>query len=131
MKTYSVLGASLMSLYCTAQQLPQDVSLTPVKKIKLVAVKLTVPEQFKGKVPEGRILNVPEGDTAKVFYAGRLNKPRFFAWGPDSVLYIANKNSGEILALPDRNHDGIADTAIVAASGFHLSHDLQFYSGAM
>jgi len=131
MKTYLIISLSVMVLYCTAQQLPPGVKTTPVKKIKLVAVKLIVPEQFKGKVRDDRVLNIPEGYTAKVFYAGRLDKPRFFAWGPDSVLYVANKNSGEILALPDRNHDGVADTAIVAASGFHLSHDLQFYNGAM
>ena len=131
MKTHLVLSVSLIFLFCTAQKLPPGVNLTPVKKIKLAAVKLIVPEQFKGKVRDDRVLNVPEGYTAKVFYTGRLDKPRFFAWGPDSVLYVANKNSGEILALPDKNHDGVADTVIVAASGFHLSHDLQFYNGAM
>jgi len=47
------------------------------------------------------------------------------------VLYVANKNSGEIIALPDKDHDGVADTAIVAASGFNKSHDLAFYNGAM
>ena len=104
MKTYLIISLSVMVLYCTAQQLPPGVKTTPVKKIKLVAVKLIVPEQFKGKVRDDRVLNIPEGYTAKVFYAGRLDKPRFFAWGPDSVLYVANKNSGEILALPDRKY---------------------------
>lgn len=105
--------------------------MTPVKKIKLVPVRLVVPLQFKDKIQENHMLNIPEGYSARVFYTGRLDKPRFFAWGPDSVLYVANKTSGEIIALPDKNHDGIADTAIVAASGFHLSHDLTFYNGAM
>ena len=116
---------------CAAQGLPETVHMTPVKEAKLVPVKLIVPDKFKGQIKDDLVLNVPEGYTAKVFYAGGLGKPRFFAWGPDSVLYVANKNSGEIIALPDKNHDGVADTAIVAASGFHLSHDVQFYNGAM
>jgi glucose/arabinose dehydrogenase len=131
MKTFFILGYCILMLCCNAQQLPPSIKMTPAKKIKLVPVKLIVPEQFKDKIHGGHVLNIPEGYSAQVFYAGRLDKPRFFAWGPDSVLYVANKNSGEIIALPDKNHDGIADTAIVAASGFHLSHDLAFYNGAM
>jgi len=124
-------GLLVLLTYCRAQDLPASVHMTPVKEAKLVPVKLIVPDKFKGRIKDDLVLNVPEGYTAKVFYTGGLGKPRFFAWGPDSVLYIANKNSGEIIALPDRDHDGVADTAIVAASGFHLSHDVQFYNGAM
>ena len=126
-----ILGLLFLFVYCQAQELPATVHMTPVKETKLVPVKLVVPEKFKGKIKDDLVLNVPEGYTAKVFYTGGLSKARFFAWGPDSVLYVANKNSGEIIAMPDRNHDGVADTAIVVASGFHLSHDLQFYQGAM
>ncbi len=131
MKKSIVLGTFFLVVCCTAQQLPTTVKMTPVKQARLVAVKLIVPDKFKGIIKDDLVLNVPEGYTAKVFHTGGLNKPRFFAWGPDSVLYVANKNSGEIIALPDRNHDGVADTAIVVASGFHNSHDLKFYQGAM
>jgi len=131
MKTFFILGSCILILCCNAQTLPPGVKMTPLKQTKLVPVRLVVPEQFKDKIHRDHVLYIPEGYSAKVFYAGRLDKPRFFAWGPDSVLYVANKNSGEIIALPDKNHDGVADTAIVAASGFHLSHDLAFYNGAM
>jgi glucose/arabinose dehydrogenase len=124
-------GLMIFVACCPAQELPTSVHMTPVKEAKLVPVKLIVPEKFKGLIKDDLVLNVPEGYTAKVFYAGGLNKARFFAWGPDSVLYVANKNSGEIIAMPDRNHDGVADTGIVVASGFHKSHDLKFYQGAM
>jgi len=66
-----------------------------------------------------------------VFYAGRLDKARFMAWSPDSVLHVANKSSGEILALPDRTHDGEADITIVVAKDFESPHDLEFYNGAL
>jgi len=124
-------GLLILVACCPAQGLPPTVHITPVKEAKLVPVKLIVPEKFKGLIKDDLVLNIPEGYTAKVFYAGGLSKARFFAWGPDSVLYVANKNSGEIIAMPDRNHDGVADTGIVVASGFHKSHDLKFYQGAM
>ena len=121
----------LLSSVSLSRQLPSRVKMTPVRVTKLVAQHVVVPAKFKGLVPDDLVLNVPQGYRVKVFQAGGLSKPRFFAWGPDSTLCVANKTSGEILALPDRNHDGVADTAIVAASGFNKSHDLAFYNGAM
>ena len=121
----------LFTFHCIAQTLPAGVQMTPVKKADLIQVDVFVPQQFKSTFTQRRVLKIPAGYTAKVFYAGRLSKPRFFDWSPDSVLHVANKTSGEIIALPDRNHKGAADTAIVVASGFNLSHDLAFYNGAM
>ncbi len=116
---------------CDSQSGPVTVKMTPVKQIQLHTAAVVVPEKFRGKIAGNLSLNVPDGYTAKIFYAGQLSKPRFFVWGPDSVLYVANKYSGEVIALPDRDHDGVADTAIIAASGFHKSHDVKFYRGAM
>jgi glucose/arabinose dehydrogenase len=130
-KSMALCSLVLASALGCSQQLPPDVHLTPVRNMQLTPVPLRVPEKFKGLVAEGHNLNIPRGYQANVFYAGRLGKPRFFTWGPDSVLYVANKNSGEIIALPDKNRDGVADTAIVAASGFQKSHDVVFYNGAM
>ena len=126
-----MISLMFLASHSFAQSLPASVHMTPIKKTALSRVDIAVPEKFKTAFTQNHTLNVPPGYTAQVYYAGRLNKPRFFAWGPDSVLFVANKTSGEIIALPDRNRDGIADTAIVAASGFHLSHDLAFYNGAM
>jgi glucose/arabinose dehydrogenase len=131
MKPFSLVILLPLFFLCQAQQKAPTVKMTPIRETKLVPVKLIVPDKFKGKIRDDLILNIPEGYTARVFYTGGLGKPRFFAWGPDSVLYVANKNSGEIIAMPDRNRDGVADTGIVVASGFHNSHDLKFYKGAM
>lgn len=105
--------------------------LTPAHDLGLKAQKLVVPEQYREVVKSDHVLYLPDGFSARVFYAGRLDKGRFMAWGPDSVLYIANKSSGEILALPDRDHNGMADEAIVAAKDLHIPHSLAFYNGAM
>jgi len=53
------------------------------------------------------------------------------AWGPDSVLFLANMNANNILAFPDRDRDGVADTAIIAARGFSGGHDVRFVRDTM
>lgn len=116
---------------CSSQPLPSSVKMTPIRDLALQSQKVIVPEKFKGKISEKLELSVPPGYSAKIFHVGGLSKPRFFAWSPDSVLHVANKNSGQIIALPDKNRDGVADTAIIAASGFSKSHDVKFYNGAM
>ncbi|MDX2127410.1 MAG: PQQ-dependent sugar dehydrogenase [Chloroherpetonaceae bacterium] len=114
---------------------PSGVRLTPIKDLKLRSVALEIPEQYKGLI-EPKIVNLPQGWRAKVFYIGgngrpKLDKPRFMAWSPDSTIYVANKNSGEIIALPDRNRDGVADEAFIAAEGFDSPHDVAFYQDAL
>jgi glucose/arabinose dehydrogenase len=70
----------------------------------------------------------------QVFAATGLQGPRFMAWSPDGVLHVANmrvpgENRGQIIALPDRDLDGVADEAVVVASGFRYVHSLAFYKG--
>ena len=105
--------------------------LTPKRDLNLKAQRLVVPEQYRDAVDIEHDVYLPEGFTAGIFYAGRLDKARFMAWGPDSVLYVANKSSGEILALPDRDRNGVADEAIVVAKDLDIPHSLAFYNGAM
>ena len=44
----------------------------------------------------------------------------------DGMLFVADAN-GRILALPDANHDGTADDAVVFASGLNLPSSIAFY----
>lgn len=103
--------------------------LTPEKDLGLEKTTLQVPEKFKGLINPNLNVNLPKGFTAKVFHVGGLSKPRFFAWSPDSVLHVANLNSGKIIALPDLDKDGVADTAITVAGDLRNPHDLEFYNG--
>jgi glucose/arabinose dehydrogenase len=105
--------------------------MTPEKEIGLVKRTVAVPAKYKGAIAENLELSIPGGYAVSVFHTGGLSKPRFFAWSPDSVLHVADKDAGRVLALPDRNRDGVADTMIIAASGFSRSHDLKFYNGAL
>src|SRR4051812_41657324 len=53
-------------------------------------------------------LHVPPGVTADVFAQG-LRGPRFMAFSPDGVLFVAERDADRIVALPDPNGDGHAD----------------------
>jgi glucose/arabinose dehydrogenase len=112
-----------------------SVYTTPVKGLGLRKVKVEIPPQFASKVDTSKFyINLPPGYYARLFYAGGLIKPRFLSFDEKGVLYVSDMGSnlaGKIYALPDKNNDGIADTAIVAASGFTYNHDVKFYKGAM
>jgi glucose/arabinose dehydrogenase len=105
---------------------PGTARLTPQVSARLMPAALDVHPKFNGKNLKDKTLQVPEGYKAQVFYRGRLSKPRFMAWSHDSVLHVACMNNGEIIAIPDKNHDGVADTAIVAARDVK-GHDVKFF----
>lgn len=73
-------------------------------------------------------LQVPTGFTISVF-ASDLAGARLMAVSPDGVLYVARQSKGEVVALPDRDHDGRADTTEVIASGLARPHSLAFHKG--
>jgi len=107
------------------------VNLTPVGNLGLQQVTVGVPTKYAATVKTPLKVNIPAGFKADLFYKGLLSKPRFMAFGPDSVLFVANQSGNRVLALPDRDHDGVADTAIVAASNLSGVHDVKFFRGAM
>jgi len=106
-------------------------ALTTIGNLGLRQVTIGVPPRYAATVKTPLKVNIPEGFKADLFYMGMLSKPRFMAFGPDSVLFVANQGSNLVLALPDRDHDGVADTAIVAATGLGGVHDVKFFRGAM
>lgn len=119
----------LAATFASAQ--PGTTTMTPHRDAPLVAKKLVVPEKYRGLIDTNRIVYLPAGWTAKVFYIGSMiDGTRFMTWGPDSVLYVANMNNGNVIALPDANRDGVADEARVAATQVP-GHDLEFYNGAL
>ena len=58
---------------------PGEVFLTPQVDLDLQPVPLVVPDKFKGQVPEGEMLQLPEGFAANVFALTGLVGPRFMA----------------------------------------------------
>ena len=91
----------------------------------------------------GRTLNLPPGFKVKLF-SDQVDKARFMAWDDRGVLHVANmKTRGSnqwspasgrqstVLALPDQDGDGRADTVYKAADDFHWPHSVAFYRGAL
>lgn len=127
------LTLSITSLFAQ-EATPGTSPWTPVEAAPLVRVAITVPAKFQSLAlnPAVHGVNIPAQWTASIFFAGAaLNKPRFLAWGPDSVLFVANMSGGNILALPDTDRDGVADMSVVAATGFSFGHDVRFHRDTM
>lgn len=74
-------------------------------------------------------ITVPEGFQIRIFADNLGGKPRFMTIGPDGHLYISLMSAGQVVRLPDRNHDGLADGVEIVASGISLPHGLEFYDG--
>lgn len=127
--TLVAIGASTL-----VAQDPGSIPWTPKDAGDLVPVSIAVPPRYAsiGLNPTQHQISIPRGWTASVFFAGfPLDKGRFMSWGPDSVLFIASMNSSRILAIPDRDRDGVADTVIEAARGFSTGHDVRFFRDTM
>lgn len=75
-------------------------------------------------------LHLPSGFHATIF-ASSLNGPRFIAFAPDGVLYVAERSTGSIVAFPDPNHTGAATKRVVVASGLTDPTSLAFANGML
>jgi glucose/arabinose dehydrogenase len=75
-------------------------------------------------------LTVPAGFAVRIFAAG-LSGPRLMDIGPDGELYVAERNAGRVVRLPDRNNDGLAEAAEVVASGLSGPHSVAWHEGAL
>jgi glucose/arabinose dehydrogenase len=75
-------------------------------------------------------VRLPPGFQASIFYSG-LASPRFIAFSPDGTLFVAERGSGSIVALPDPGHLGKASSKKVVISGLDDPTSLVFYDGAL
>ncbi len=70
-------------------------------------------------------LHLPPGFSLAIF-AKNLNKPRVMAFDPAGNLVVSLLKAGQIVALPDYNHDGLADKTVVVAENLNRPHGLAF-----
>jgi glucose/arabinose dehydrogenase len=73
-------------------------------------------------------LTAPAGFTVSVF-ASDVTNGRLMAVSPDGVLFVARQSRGDVVALPDRNKDGKADSVDVVLSGLTRPHSVAFNGG--
>ena len=123
------------ALHADGHYPPGQIRLTPKIDLHLE------PTLIEG-LPD-RTLNLPPGFKVKLF-SDQVDKARFMAWDDQGVLHVANMKTrgrnqwspasgrqGTVLALPDKNGDGRADTVYKAADDFHWPHSVAFYQGAL
>ena len=72
-------------------------------------------------------LVVPPGFTVSVFASG-LPGARLMTLSPEGVLLVARRRTHEIVALPDRNKDGIAEPEVIL-TGQPTANSLAFNGG--
>ncbi|HZV13337.1 MAG TPA: PQQ-dependent sugar dehydrogenase [Candidatus Kapabacteria bacterium] len=93
--------------------------ITPADTLPLVPQQLVLNGQT-------HTVHLPQNFSINVFATG-VSGARFMCWSPDSVLYVCAMSSGQVIALPDHNNDGIADSNIVVVSGLNTAHSCEFY----
>ncbi len=135
-----------------ADSVAGQVFLTPRIDLDLGPVPLIVPERYATANLAERELMLPPRFAVNVFAAGEpLEGPRFMAWDPEGLLHVANMKAGggsvfappvntasppaveqmrgQVLALPDRDGDGVADEILVVADQLWFPNSIQFFAG--
>lgn len=97
---------------------PQNDTLQPTD--------IQVPAAYSNFKPNSQI-SLPAGFKISLFAAG-LAKPRMMAMASNGDLFVADMGAGQVVVLPDRNNDGVADSVSVFASGLDSPHSLVFYN---
>lgn len=99
--------------------------------LELTQAVVEVPEKFrKGVFAAQRELKAIPGLRVSVFASG-LEGARFMAENSDGVLFLSIPSDGSVVALPDRNRDGVVDEVIVYAKGLDRPHGLAFTDGSL
>jgi glucose/arabinose dehydrogenase len=73
-------------------------------------------------------LTAPAGFTVTVF-ASDVTNGRLMAVSPDGVLFVARQSKGDVVALPDRDKDGKADSVDVVLADLTRPHSVAFNGG--
>ena len=70
-------------------------------------------------------LKIPVGFSLSIF-ANNLGNPRVIVFDPVGNLLVSIPSQGRIVALPDLNHDGIADEPLALVENLNKPHGLAF-----
>ena len=73
-------------------------------------------------------LNLPPGFAISIF-AEKLPGARVLALDPNGTLLVSLTSQGQVVALPDKNDDGVADAVITVLDGLNKPHVLAFGPG--
>jgi glucose/arabinose dehydrogenase len=70
-------------------------------------------------------LKLPPGFAISIF-AREVKGARVLALDPDATLLVSLTSQGRVVALPDKNSDGVADAVVTVLDGLNKPHGLAF-----
>lgn len=127
--TIALVGwCGLAPLYAAPPVVPGPVP-APVLSVPAASqqIPLKVPDKYRtGRFTTPRTLNAPPGFEVSVFAAGLGGRARLMALSGAGDIYISLSEAGQIMVLPDRDKDGVADRRVVFAGGLTRPHGLLF-----
>jgi len=88
------------------------------------------------KIPVDRVngdnlgLNIPDNFSIQIF-AKDLTAPRVLKFDENDTLLASIPKAGQVVALPDYNHDGIADKTVILANSLNRPHGLALKDGRL
>ncbi len=88
-------------------------------------ISLLIGHADNGSNKSAMPLILPHGFSISVFAKG-LGKPRVMALDPDGNLLVSIPSQGRVVALPDRDGDGVADSVVNVVEGLERPHGLAF-----
>lgn len=100
--------------------------LLPVAAQPLLIPRSTLPSGDH----DSRLLSVAAGLEVSVF-AGGLDRPHALAINRQGVLFVSLPELGQVVALPDRDRDGVADESQLFAGGLDRPSGLVFHDGML
>ena len=81
-----------------------------------------------GGDPRVSDINVPQGFVVSVF-ADEVKNARELAYSPEGIVYAGSMDEGVVYAMPDKDHDGKADTVIVIARKLLMPVGVAWHNG--
>ena len=100
--------------------------LPPPRDIAKLWRKRTRPGAGKGFADSAAMpLKLPPGFASSVF-AREVPGARVLALDPNGTLLVSLTSQGKVVALPDKNDDGVADAVVTVLDGLNKPHGLAF-----
>ena len=93
----------------------------------LLAGGVCKPTMFSGPA-KLQDLHLPEGFSISLF-AENVRTVRAMAYSPEGIVYAGSNDAGALYALPDRDHDGRADTVYTIAKGLTMPVGVAWHNG--
>jgi len=97
---------------------------------KLAPQPVTIPAQYAKDYLGPLAINLPPGFSISLFASLPVSSARSLAVGACGDLFVGT-NVGKVYRLPDRNHDGIADSVstFVTSSSGDIQHGVEYWQG--